>query len=700
MSGHVLNLRNTDLSKKELIRKTASTDLREEIKAEHQRKSGRICIIGETPRHKQGLGRAPVVLAAFLMVLLLSAGQVLFLGQQKGEEALALAGEALTSLQSASESVISGEPGADSLLFQEAEQLFNEAEAKSAFLINYSTPWLTEPSEVRSLRNLLEAGELMAEVGLHIASARSSLTDLPDEGSLTEFISSVSTTDLEPAAQKITQINTLLEEVDLSGTGYEDQFESYREKLNALTDVFDLWLAAKDPILTALGDRYPQHYLILLMNNDEMRMGGGFIGSFALAEINDGRMTDLDFHDVYEFDNLYYEHIEMPVHELEALSNEWRLRDSNISPDFPESAEHAIRFLDLEGGPGVDGVIGVNLSAAQSMIEELGSLQLASLPSPLTAETFPVVLSTLVEAKVYGQHSPKDVLGELIDAFIASATSGASGTATATSTLELQTRLALTALEETRKKQILFYHRDESVQDLLGSLGLYADLPQLNQLDEAQTDFFMPVFTNIGGNKTDRYMQTDINHATHIFEDGSIANAVTLTRTHTFTSATLAWLKQTAASYGFYNWNSELQRIMGNDKNKTGIRLYFPENSQVVDVSGTPEYPVHRDDLQFYYDTYEDISYYYLDQEVQPGTSQTFTIIYSLPWAHTGEFQEYEFQLFQQPGLKFTSYTKTVTAPDDIMLSSEPLATSSADGTDYIHAAKLQGDLQVKLLYR
>ncbi len=704
-SRHILNMKDVDEGKRAAARREPVASLKEEIRSE-EKDTGRICIVGELPRSKQGLGRAPMILAALMIVFLLSASQVVFLGKKKGGEALALASEALVSLQSASQSIISGEEGADMLLFTEAELLFQEAEAKGSFLLGYDSPWIIEPSQVTSLRNVLDAGELMAEIGQHISSAKSSFMDIPDEGSLTEFINSVSTNDLEPATDKMGQILTLMDEVDLSGTGYEMKFYDYREKLQTLKGMFDLWVDSKDAVLAALGDRYPQHYLVLLMNNDEMRLGGGFIGSFAIVEINDGRLTDLVFHDVYEFDNRYNEHVEVPVHELRSLTEEWRLRDSNISPDFAVSAQQAMHFLDLEGGPGVDGVIAVNLSAAQAMVEELGSLTLASLQKPLTAETFPAVLSTLIEAKTFGSFSPKTVLKELIDAFVAKATGAPeggdvstdfpAGDATFSATTQLQMQLGLRILDEAHKKQILFYHKNEDVQDLITSFDMDATIPDLTQLTNEQTDFLLPAFTNIAGNKTDRYMETDIQHATQILEDGAIINSATITRTHTFNDASLAWLKQTAASYGFTAWNEGLEKILGNDTNKSGIRIYIPANSQILDVTGS----AHRDDLQFYYDKFEDISYYYIDQTLQPGESQSFTVTYSLPWKFTGEFQEYNFTIFKQPGLKAIQYTKSVTAPSDIMLSSEPLATAESEETDYILSGSLKSDTSLTLLYR
>lgn len=677
-SVHVLNLKNVDAGKKNEAHAQVSVDLKEEIHVQ-KNKPGRICILGELPPHRRGLGRLPMVAAALLVLLALNLGQILFLGKQEGSEALALAGEAFLSLQGASQSVLTGEQGADLILFEEAQALFDAAEEKGSFLLHNESSWLSRPGQVDSLQNLLDAGHAMASMGIHIANARKEIQNLPQESSLTDFIHEISEQHIEPAAAELERVRTLLRTVDLSDTAYAEQLLAFQEKLDELSGFFRLWMEAKEPLLTALGDRYPQHYLVLLENNDEMRLGGGFIGSLALLEINEGHVSDLSFHDVYSFDNRYFTHQEVPVHELKNLTAEWRLRDSSISPDFSISAQKALWFLEQEGGPGVDGVIAVNLSAAQALLETTGPVHLPSLPQELNAETFPAVISTFVEAKV-NKENPKALLAELMNAVLEKTTEE-----------QIQMALGQTALEEAHKKQILLYHKDPSVQAFFDSMGLTGTLPELSTLDH---DFFMPLFTNRGGNKTDRYLSTHIQHNTQIFEDGSMVASITLIRSHTFDNAASQWLKKTLNHYGFTAWNEDLEQVLGKAQNFSGIRLYVPPQSTLLETEG-----LLRDEVQFYYDPFLDLSYYYVDQVLSPSETQSFTLHFALPWNFKGRFEEYRFNLFKQPGLKSVTYEKIVTANGDTLLSGYPLATSFQEGTDYVLSGTLNNDVHVQLLY-
>lgn len=674
-SQHVLNIKAADGQKIVEAHKGVSLDLKEEIR--HQKNSsGRICIVGESPRSKSGLGRMPMIAGAMLVILILNVIQIPLLGKSKGEEALALAGEAFTSLQDAGTSAISG--GGDSSSFEEAQQLFKEAEEKSEFLLKYQSEWLPAPEQVRSLQNLLDSGYLMTEVGAHLAAAKSSFATLPAEGSLTDYLKEISVNDLEPAAEKMAKIEELISVVDMSSTPYQTKFVELKEKLHELSNLLGLWVESKDEVYTILGDRYPQKYLVLLMNNDEMRPGGGFIGSYLLVDINEGRMTGMSFHDVYELDNLFYEEIEMPLHELKGLTSLWRMRDSNVFPDFPTSAKKAMWFLEHEGGPGVDGVIAVNLSAAISMLEATGPIKVASLPKEITAETFPTVMSTLVEAKVFGADSPKKVLGELISEFTKHMGSA-----------EIKQKIAINLFTEIHKKQVLLYHKDANVQNLLTSMNLDSSIPQLSTLEG---DFFMPIFTNVGANKTDRYMKTDIAHATKILQDDAIVNTVSITRTHTFTRDTLAWVKDVMAGYNFSAWNKDIEGVLGNAPNHTGIRIYLPQNSQILETTG-----ILRDEIQFFYDPYQDLSYYYIDQTVNPAESETFSITYTLPWEFGTSYDSYTAQIFKQPGLKQVTIKKTLETEDREILSSNPVSQSNEA---FLYEGNFMNDLEFSLLLK
>ena len=78
-----------------------------------------------------------------------------------------------------------------------------------------------------------------------------------------------------------------------------------REKIEIARDLL--------PILPqVLGVKEKKSYLFLLQNNMELRATGGFIGSYALAIFENGRLLDFQVEDVYTADGQLKGHVEPP----------------------------------------------------------------------------------------------------------------------------------------------------------------------------------------------------------------------------------------------------------------------------------------------------------------------------------------------------------------------------------------------------
>lgn len=682
LSRHVLNVKADLASAKP--KKEAGLNLKEEIVFNHQKAPGRICIVGEDRHIARGLGRLPMIAAALLMIFAMNFGQLIFLGKTQGEAALAKAGDAFSDLKSAGEA-FTGNGTEDPLIYlQKAQNAFDEAEAQASFLLNHQSQWTVEPRHVSSLRHLLNAGENMTTLGTHLAALQEGLAGLQKAESITDELRDLATNHLEPAQEELNSIIENLDQVDLRGTSYQETVDSVQtqlESLSALVSEFSNW---KEALLSMLGDRYPSDILILLMNSEEPKMGGGFIGSYALVQMDEGKMTKFEFKDVYDLDNRFYDTIPAPETELQHLTPVWRMRDSNTELSFPDSAKNALWFFDQEGGAVTpDMVIGINLAAAPNILKAIGPISTPSLGSPLTEENFGLVMTALVEAKTFGKNNPKVILGEFLKKLLEEV-----GKSTDT-----QLKVFNTLLTEIQEKNISFYHRDPNIQTLFEDYGLSGSLPKLG---EVEGDFLMPVFTSIGGNKTERFMKTDLTHRTQILEDGSIVNALTIRREHTFGEAAFDKMKSALKPFGFEDWTPELQWVLGRAPNKTGLRLYLPEGAQILEVDGE----VHKDDFEFKYDQDQDLSYYYLEQEVEAGEATYFTLVYLLPWNLEAKFSDYQFKMFKQIGFDQLNYEKSVAAESNLFLSSDLPSEESGGEYDFLKRGVLSKEWNVNLLYK
>ncbi len=672
-SAHILNLK--------LPETTKSPKSKGDIEG-LKMNPAKICIVADIPDEKKGWGKIPFVLAALAMVAVLNLGQLMFLGQSRGNDALALAAQGVVKLETAKDGFFVDTEAQSQQNFEEATALFEQAREKAQFLLNSDDSWIPEPPLVRSLRNLLLTGEAVGELGAHLTAIRTALESKDPKENWADFLNRLSTEHIEPAQALAHEMNAQMSEVDLSKTEYETSVAEVKDKLAQVESLLNFWTTSKEPILQALGDRYPQDYLILLMNNDELRPGGGFIGSVGLLQMDDGEISNLSFQDVYALDNNYHEDIPVPLQEIQGLSEQWRLRDSNTQMNFLASAQQAMDFYEKESGRSVDGVIAINASVAQSILDVMGPQQLPGFAASLNASNVNTVLSGLVEAKVSKGESPKSPLFELLKML----------------TQKLQndpkTMLSLgpVLLQQIQDKQIMLFHKDQGVQTLLSSLGWTAETQKFSAIEG---DFVVPVITTMSPNKTERYMKTRAVHQSTVQDDGTVLDQLTLERSHTFNSATLIWLKSELRNFGFNAWNSDLEALMGAGENHSGIRIYLPEGVQLIDVSGD----LLRDDLALKYDPIQDLSYYNWDQWLKPGESQSFTLTYRLPQRLNSAFSEYGFTWLKQPGAGGVDFEKNLTHNSREILQSNLPSSIEKTAHDFAWKGRLSHDFNLKLLF-
>jgi hypothetical protein len=136
-----------------------------------------------------------------------------------------------------------------------------------------------------------------------------------------------------------------------------------------------------------LGAEGPRTYLILAQNNHELRGTGGFISAVGTVRVESGRIADLQFSDSYAVDDLSQPHPMPPVALTEQMGIDMLLlRDSNWSPDFPESAQVARALYQQDRGIASDGVVALDLEAVRLLVQALGPLQAPGVDEPITGD--------------------------------------------------------------------------------------------------------------------------------------------------------------------------------------------------------------------------------------------------------------------------------------------------------------------------
>jgi hypothetical protein len=117
-------------------------------------------------------------------------------------------------------------------------------------------------------------------------------------------------------------------------------------------------LTAAAPVL--LGVTHPASYLVEILDETELRGGGGFIGNYGLISVTGGRVVSTSVRDSYLLDDAYlasHSRAFPPNYSWFRLAPSMGLRDSNLAPDFAYNAQLAERIFSEESGQSVVGVV-------------------------------------------------------------------------------------------------------------------------------------------------------------------------------------------------------------------------------------------------------------------------------------------------------------------------------------------------------
>ncbi len=330
------------------------------------------------------------------------------------------------------------------------------------------------------------------------------------------------------------ELETAISKLSLAQTVFfsvKDRFSFWPEEIKRVEELFPeanrSLVQAKEmmallPKIILTSEK--KTYLVLFQNNMEIRPTGGFIGSFGLLTIEDGRLLDFEIHDVYFADGQLKGHVEPPAKLKEFLGEAgWYLRDSNWSPDFPTSAQRAEWFLDKEIGRKVDGVMAINLFLIERILEATGDLYLPDYDETINADNFFERAEYHSEAGFFpGSTQKQDYLGKVADALFGELKSAE---------MKDLTKIGLAFLASLEKKDILIYLEDEEINAYLIKFNWDGGIKGANcrlSGGECFQDYLHLNEANVGVNKANYFIDREIEQAIVINQDGLVKSRLVL----------------------------------------------------------------------------------------------------------------------------------------------------------------------------
>ena len=425
------------------------------------------------------------------------------------------------------------------------------------------------------------------------------------------------------------------------------------QKMNKFGYPMSVFENTVDTLPDLLGFNQRRKYLILFQNNMELRPGGGFIGSYAVVDILNGKPGNLQIHDVYDADGKMSIHVEPPFALRRYLgASHLFLRDSNNSADFVSNAAQAQSMLELETGEKVDGVIAIDTDFVKALIEAFGPLYIYDYNEIVTGDNFFILTETHAEKDFFpGSTQKKDFVRAVYSALEAKISQEKNipwdNLLQKISGAVLQKHL-LFAVPKMDSQKVF------TVNNLSSSLQVSRD-----RQDNGFLDFLGINEANLGMNKTNYYLKRVITQKIVIDDKGAAREKVEITYENTS--------RKTSVFGGDYK--NYLRFIL---PDKTKLDTVELNNAPIATTSAVTDSSVYSK-KGFVPPTQLEVektqsggkTVYGFLVMIPSGTSQKISIGYELENAInlTSAVFNYDLYVFKQPGAGSDLYSFSITYP-------------------------------------
>ena len=457
----------------------------------------------------------------------------------------------------------------------------------------------------------------------------------------------------------------------------EAQMHEWQDALETLT-----FLSVVIPEFAGIDEE--QQFLLLFLNNAEMRPGGGFIGTYGVLRMQDGDIKSLNTKDSYLLDNAAEPYFDQPPPFPLARYNEtnkWFLRDSNWSPDFAVSSQHSIAAFyrevdvlpdeiqsEIQDPVVFDGVIGFTPDFASSLLEIIGPVSVDG--QLFTPENVPDMLEYQVERGFVQKGIPeaqrKEILASLVEEVKEKLFS-----------IEPDKWIDVFARvkESLRTKQLVVYSADQEAEDVIAKVNWGG------RFFPGPVDTFFVVDANLASLKSDPVVQRTIGYEINQNDFGD-------------------WVAELSIVYdheGAFDWKTTRYRDY--------VRIYVPQGSELIDLTGS----LANDRLKNPGLLPGDVSVtnelgmtvFGAFISVEPGDSRTLSVTYELPKviAESIDQGKYQLDVLKQIGAQEAALTLDLDFDKNIR-SATPAEVSDkwGDGS-YTLNTKLDQDLKFEVTF-
>jgi hypothetical protein len=248
-----------------------------------------------------------------------------------------------------------------------------------------------------------------------------------------------------------------------------------------------------------------QKWILLFQNSNEIRATGGFIGSYAIVDIKQGKIVSITTEDIYDADGQFTGFVEAPPGVKEYLSsgNGLRLPDANWQADTGASARDILPFFAYGNKTNIKGIIFINLDFTKKLLEFLGPIEVSDYNTIVTQDNVDEVLRSRRDEFFPGSVQKKHLLSLLLTQIKIRIFS-----------LKPEEIINLAKLvgEQIDNHNLQFY----SINPIIDNIFVKYQMRQIINLPE-NSDYLYLVESNVGINKANKNVTRNV----HISKDQS-----------------------------------------------------------------------------------------------------------------------------------------------------------------------------------
>lgn len=373
--------------------------------------------------------------------------------------------------------------------------------------------------------------------------------------------------DIKNAEERINKIDPNRYPEKLGKTVLKSRIVNLKEQFAGLASLFVDAKPLLKNIPNIFGKDREKTYLILFQNDKELRATGGFLTSYAVFKIKDGKLEVGKSEDIYTLDQTIGSHPAAPSEILTYHKNVYQfyIRDSNLSPDFVKSID-LFNSLYNKSSERVDydGIFALDSKVLVDMLTIYGDTEVDGVRFSANKDprcNCPQVLYTLfdlVDRPVnYVKENRKGILGDLMFALL--------NKALGFSPSKYYGTLIQTLYKDLQEKHILLYFTDQQLQTSAEKINFAGRIRDFNG------DYLHINNVNFAGAKSNLFISEVVDSKTKISSSG-IEREVSI---------------EFRNPYPHSDCNLERGGLCLNAQLRDWIRFYVPKGSKLEKFEGS-----------------------------------------------------------------------------------------------------------------